>query len=55
MSINNARLPRVRRVIRDSVQALDRQGIAPWQAVGSVLVTGAVTAWLVNAYLSIRR
>ncbi|MFJ9617851.1 hypothetical protein [Streptomyces noursei] len=55
MSIDNARTPRLRRAYRHSVQVLDRQGIAPWQAVGSVLVIGAVAAWLLNAYLSIRR
>ncbi|MFE0190711.1 hypothetical protein [Streptomyces sp. NPDC058989] len=55
MLFNKARFPRLRWALRHPFQALDRQGIAPWQAVGTVLVTGAVTGWLVNVYFSVRR
>lgn len=55
MWFNSARLPRLRWALRHPFQVLDRQGIAPWQAVGAFVVIGGGTAWLVNLYFSIRR
>ncbi|ANZ13454.1 membrane protein [Streptomyces noursei ATCC 11455] len=55
MLLNDAQFPRLRRAFRHPLQVLDREGIPPWQAVGALLVVGAVAAWLIDVYLSIRR
>ncbi|MEW1659745.1 hypothetical protein [Streptomyces sp. NPDC093707] len=55
MLSGNAPCPRLRWAVRHPFKALDRQGIAPWQAIAAALVSGGVTTWLVDVYLSMRR
>lgn len=50
-----ARLPRLRWAIRHPLKALDRQGVPPWLAFVTLFGTASVTAWLLSAYVSIRR